>query len=107
MSEQEAQTEIHEPLEGSEDFSTSNDSSCEYVGFTIESGHDEAQGRRETMEDAHVIIDNALQYEEFGLSDKFDSNRKIALYGIFDGHGGVSTTILFPFFFLYLFFIDI
>lgn len=92
MSEQEAQTE-NEFLEESEDLSVSNDSSSEYIGFVLESGYDEAQGRRETMEDAHVIIDNALLDDEFGLRDKFDENRRIAFYGIFDGHGGVCFII--------------
>jgi len=53
----------------------------------LESGFDEAQGRRETMEDAHCVINDAKTHADLaGYSLPF---KHIAFWGVFDGHGGV------------------
>lgn len=65
----------------------SYEESFEYDGFTIESGFGESQGKRETMEDAHICIDNAHTLD-YKLNESL-ANKKIAFYGVFDGHGGV------------------
>lgn len=72
--------------------SDSNDSDVNY-SYELESGFDEAQGRRETMEDTHVVVNNALEYEEYGLREAYEG-KKVAFYGVFDGHGGVSNQCL-------------
>jgi len=61
------------------------------ANFTLEADYDEAQGRRDTMEDAHCVISDAKSREEFGISDV---TNKVALYGVFDGHGGVDAAIM-------------
>lgn len=71
----------------------SYDESVEYSGFTLESGFDESQGKRETMEDAHICIDNAHKHE-LPLSESL-LDKKIAFYGVYDGHGGVRLYLLF------------
>lgn len=74
-----------------DDSSDSNGSDVEYV-YDLESGFYEAQGRRDTMEDTHVVINNALEIEEFQLGEIFEG-KNVALYGVFDGHGGVCIYI--------------
>lgn len=54
----------------------------------LESGFHEAQGRRDTMEDAHAIIDDAKTHAD--LSSFELPYKQIAFYGVFDGHGGVD-----------------
>jgi serine/threonine protein phosphatase PrpC len=56
------------------------------ANFTLEADYHEAQGRRDTMEDTHSVISDAVSREEFGLGDV---GKKVAFYGVFDGHGGV------------------
>eukprot|EP01120_Amphizonella_sp_Union-15-10_P010682 TRINITY_DN434_c0_g1_i1.p1 TRINITY_DN434_c0_g1~~TRINITY_DN434_c0_g1_i1.p1 ORF type:complete len:345 (+),score=89.51 TRINITY_DN434_c0_g1_i1:84-1118(+) len=51
------------------------------MSLTFEIGFDEAQGRRDTMEDTHVIIDHA----EKPLADG-----PLGFFGVYDGHGGVD-----------------
>jgi len=53
--------------------------------YLLSSGAAAAQGRRDTMEDAHVRFDDALAIVP-SLSSSF---KKIAFYGVYDGHGGV------------------
>eukprot|EP01120_Amphizonella_sp_Union-15-10_P010683 TRINITY_DN434_c0_g1_i2.p1 TRINITY_DN434_c0_g1~~TRINITY_DN434_c0_g1_i2.p1 ORF type:complete len:339 (+),score=86.68 TRINITY_DN434_c0_g1_i2:78-1094(+) len=51
------------------------------MSLTFEIGFDEAQGRRETMEDTHVIIDHAEKPVDSG---------PLGFFGVYDGHGGVD-----------------
>ena len=54
------------------------------------SGVHEAQGRRETMEDTHVLFDIVKETIADLSGNPEDS---VAFYGVFDGHGGVSDLI--------------
>jgi serine/threonine protein phosphatase PrpC len=47
--------------------------------YTLSSGVFDTKGRRDTMEDTHVVID---QVESL-------IGKNVAYYGCFDGHGGV------------------
>jgi len=59
--------------------------------LTFESGCDDAQGRRDTMEDTHVLFDSvAKDVPEI----KIEGNDKYAFYGVYDGHGGVEAAQL-------------
>jgi protein phosphatase 2C family protein 2/3 len=60
--------------------------------FSIESGFGEAQGRRDTMEDAHVVFDDILQVENIGITTV--PGQRVSFYGVYDGHGGVNTAKL-------------
>ena len=62
------------------------------------SGVHEAQGRRETMEDTHVLFDIVKETIADLSGNPEDS---VAFYGVFDGHGGVSDLILEKNLFLY------
>lgn len=55
--------------------------------FSVESGFGEAQGRRDTMEDAHVLFDDILQVENIGITAV--PGQRVSYYGVYDGHGGV------------------
>lgn len=44
----------------------------------LESGHCSDQGRRDTMEDTHKVVEG---YQS--------SAGRVAFYGVYDGHGGV------------------
>lgn len=52
--------------------------------YFLRSGSAAAQGRRETMEDAHIHLDNV--HETFTDLAHF---KQLAFYGVYDGHGGV------------------
>jgi len=56
--------------------------------YSLLSGAHEAQGRRETMEDAHQHFDNLKQESGFESLNNFS---QIAYYAVFDGHGGDQT----------------
>lgn len=58
------------------------------MSFTLESGFSEAQGRRDTMEDAHVVFDDILAVENIGITSVPGS--RVSFYGVYDGHGGVD-----------------
>lgn len=60
--------------------------------FSVESGFGEAQGRRDTMEDAHVLFDDILQVENIGITAV--PGQRVSYYGVYDGHGGVDTAKL-------------
>jgi protein phosphatase 2C family protein 2/3 len=49
----------------------------------FESGCDFAQGRRDTMEDTHILLDDVSKVVP-------DFTERAAFYGVFDGHGGVD-----------------
>lgn len=53
--------------------------------YTLVSGSHAAQGRRDTMEDAHVHIDDVLSMRE-GIANF----HQVAFYGVYDGHGGTT-----------------
>lgn len=55
--------------------------------FTIDSGFGETQGRRDTMEDAHVVFDDILKVENIGITEV--PGHRVSYYGVYDGHGGV------------------
>lgn len=55
--------------------------------FTIDSGFGETQGRRDTMEDTHVVFDNILKIEDIGITSV--PGQRVSFYGVYDGHGGV------------------
>lgn len=55
------------------------------------SGVHEAQGRRESMEDTHVLFDIVKETITDLSGNPEDS---VAFYGVFDGHGGVSDLII-------------
>ena len=57
--------------------------------FSIQSGFGETQGRRDTMEDAHVVFDDILKVEDIGISSV--PCQRVSFYGVYDGHGGVRT----------------
>lgn len=58
------------------------------TNYTLESGFDEAQGRRDTMEDAHCVINDAKNHPDLSIADvKYNA---VSFYGVFDGHGGVD-----------------
>jgi len=50
--------------------------------YTLSSGVHDTKGRRQTMEDTHVVLDNV---------EIKDSDKQVAYYGCFDGHGGTET----------------
>lgn len=54
--------------------------------YILVSGAAAAQGRRETMEDAHVTFDDASTV----VSD-LSPFKKVSFYGVYDGHGGVRS----------------
>eukprot|EP01127_Copromyxa_protea_P011119 TRINITY_DN2778_c0_g1_i1.p1 TRINITY_DN2778_c0_g1~~TRINITY_DN2778_c0_g1_i1.p1 ORF type:complete len:305 (-),score=67.01 TRINITY_DN2778_c0_g1_i1:35-949(-) len=54
------------------------------MNYTLDSGADEKQGRRDTMEDTHVHLDSVNKESEWPFSS-------IAYYGVYDGHGGKTT----------------
>jgi serine/threonine protein phosphatase PrpC len=60
--------------------------------YTLESGFDEAQGRRDTMEDTHCVINDAKNHPDLAIADT--SYKAVAFYGVFDGHGGVRCSFL-------------
>lgn len=49
--------------------------------YTLSSGVHDTKGRRDTMEDTHVVLDEVESFKEV--------QKKVAYYGCFDGHGGV------------------
>lgn len=55
--------------------------------FEIDSGFGETQGRRDTMEDAHVVFDDILKVEGIGITKV--PGQRVSFYGVYDGHGGV------------------
>jgi protein phosphatase 2C family protein 2/3 len=55
------------------------------------SGVHEAQGRRESMEDTHVLFDIVKETITDLSGNPEDS---VAFYGVFDGHGGVDAAIM-------------
>lgn len=55
--------------------------------FGLDSGFGETQGRRDTMEDAHVVFDDILQVEDIGITTV--PGKRVSFYGVYDGHGGV------------------
>jgi len=57
------------------------------TNYTLTSGTHDTIGRRETMEDTHVAIDQRV-------SESPSLHQKVAYYGCFDGHGGTDTAIL-------------
>jgi len=58
--------------------------------FLVESGYETLLGKRWSMEDAHMIIDNLNEdYSEI-LSNSLPSS----YYAVFDGHGGIKTATL-------------
>lgn len=58
-------------------------------GFTLSSGSAERQGKRKTMEDASVLIDNLA--EEF---PNLKATQTWAFYAVYDGHGGSATSTI-------------
>lgn len=66
------------------------------MSFTLESGFSEAQGRRDTMEDAHVVFDDILAVENIGITSVPGS--RVSFYGVYDGHGGVCAATFKAFF---------
>jgi serine/threonine protein phosphatase PrpC len=48
--------------------------------YVLSSGVFDTKGRRDTMEDTHVVFDEV---------DSFKDSKQVAYYGCFDGHGGV------------------
>lgn len=60
--------------------------------FTVESGYGETQGRRDTMEDAHVVFDDILAVENIGITSV--PGQRVSFYGVYDGHGGVDAAKL-------------
>lgn len=58
------------------------------VAYALESGFDEAQGRRDTMEDTHCVINDAKNHPDLAISDV--NYKAVSFYGVFDGHGGVD-----------------
>jgi len=58
-------------------------------GFPF-SGFESVQGRRPTMEDTHIVIDDLKKkYPDLGLKEEHYS-----VYGVFDGHGGPEASKL-------------
>jgi serine/threonine protein phosphatase PrpC len=57
--------------------------------FGIDSGFGETQGRRDTMEDTHVVFDDILQVENIGITKV--PGQRVSFYGVYDGHGGVRS----------------
>jgi len=55
---------------------------------SLESGFHEAQGRRDTMEDAHAVINDAKTHAD--LSAYPLPYKNVSFWGVFDGHGGVD-----------------
>eukprot|EP01130_Rhizamoeba_saxonica_P017017 TRINITY_DN8039_c0_g1_i2.p1 TRINITY_DN8039_c0_g1~~TRINITY_DN8039_c0_g1_i2.p1 ORF type:complete len:387 (-),score=83.09 TRINITY_DN8039_c0_g1_i2:617-1777(-) len=55
----------------------------------LESGFNAIRGRRPTMEDAHIVIDDLNEY-----SALFPTDINRSLYGVYDGHGGQETSKL-------------
>jgi serine/threonine protein phosphatase PrpC len=57
--------------------------------LSFKSGSSSHQGRRDTMEDTHIALDDVSKAIT-------DCKEQIAFYGVFDGHGGVrsNTTLL-------------
>lgn len=62
--------------------------------FTLDSGFGETQGRRDTMEDAHVVFDDILKVEDIGITEV--PGHRVSYYGVYDGHGGVRPAALWP-----------
>lgn len=60
--------------------------------FGIDSGFGETQGRRDTMEDAHVVFDDILAVENIGITTV--PGQRVSFYGVYDGHGGVDAAKL-------------
>lgn len=65
-------------------------------------GFESVQGRRTTMEDAHVVLDD--------VNTVFNFNNSVqrAYYGVYDGHGGTNAAdmtadILHRYFYLFFF----
>jgi len=54
--------------------------------FSLRSGSAAAQGRRETMEDAHIHLDSVTETLPELAHDTF---KQVSFYGVYDGHGGV------------------
>jgi len=50
--------------------------------YVLSSGVFDTKGRRDTMEDTHVVFDQV---------DIFKDSKQVAYYGCFDGHGGTET----------------
>jgi len=57
------------------------------MSLRFETGFDEAQGRRETMEDTHVVI-------ERHTSESAKQYDNLAFFGVYDGHGGVDAAVM-------------
>lgn len=48
--------------------------------YVLTTGVSDTKGRRETMEDTHVVFDQV---------ESFQDAKQVAFYGCYDGHGGV------------------
>jgi serine/threonine protein phosphatase PrpC len=57
--------------------------------YILVSGVAAAQGRRETMEDAHVTFDDALAF-----APGVEGYKKVSFYAVYDGHGGTTSAEL-------------
>jgi len=57
--------------------------------YYLRSGSAAAQGRRDTMEDAHIHLDNV--HESIGDLGHF---KQLSFYGVYDGHGGTTSAEL-------------
>jgi len=55
------------------------------LSYTLKSGAYATIGRRDTMEDTHVVFDEV---------EAFKDSQKVAYYGCFDGHGGTDTATM-------------
>ncbi|KAK0056772.1 integrin-linked kinase-associated serine/threonine phosphatase 2C [Biomphalaria pfeifferi] len=60
----------------------------EEFGFSLKGYVADRQGEREDMQDAHVIINDFLQE----IPGVHKSIHRLALYAVFDGHGGVRAS---------------
>jgi len=57
--------------------------------YTLRSGSNAQQGRRETMEDAHIHLDDVHQT----IKD-ITNFKQLSFYGVYDGHGGTTSAEL-------------
>jgi len=62
--------------------------------FKVESGFHEEQGKRDTMEDAHVIFNDIRDDKALGLTSTPAPLKHVSFFGVYDGHGGKNAADL-------------
>jgi len=60
---------------------------------TLKSGVKGEQGRRDSMEDTHKVIDDAFSETDIVENINKSNHNLIAFYGVYDGHGGKETAM--------------